>query len=518
LNPTETKSWAKLAAHASATSRKPLSELVTGEHALGSFEVGGCYFDFSKQNIDATTRTHLLSLAEEMTVEAERDRMLRGDSINLSENRAVLHTALREGADAGIDISKDIEDTHKRMFEISERIRSGVWRGYTGKPITDVVHIGIGGSHLGPELVVNAMSKQARTGPRIHFVANIDGNELFPILAGLNPETSFFIVASKSFTTLETQVNAQSARAWFLERTCSVSAIAQHFLAVTTNIEAAAQFGLPEQNLLPMRDWVGGRFSLWSTVGLPIAIALGADCFRHLLAGARTVDEHFIQTPLATNVPVLTALSAIWNYNFLGAGSLAILCYDERLRLLPAYLQQLEMESNGKGVTRDGSPVSIHTSGIVWGGTGTRGQHAYHQLLHQGTRAFTADFILIAKDDYDKPEHHQWLAANALAQSQAMAIGFEAEAEPHRNLPGNRPTTTIVMEQLGPFELGALLAVYEHKVFCQGIIWNINSFDQWGVEVGKRLAYPIYETLTQGIDHDQDTATAALIRHLRKTP
>mgnify|MGYP001468678446 FL=1 len=251
---------------------------------------------------------------------------------------------------------------------------------------------------------------------------------------------------------------------------------------------------------------------------MPIAIALGADCFRSLLAGARTVDEHFVQTPLATNVPVLTALSAIWNYNFLGAGSLAILCYDERLRLLPAYLQQLEMESNGKGVTRDGSPVSIHTSGILWGGTGTRGQHAYHQLLHQGTRAFTADFILIAKDDYDEPEHHQWLAANALAQSQAMAIGFKDEAEPHRNLPGNRPTTTIVMEQLGPFELGALLAVYEHKVFCQGIIWNINSFDQWGVEVGKRLAYPIYEALTQGIDHDRDTATAALIRHLRKTP
>lgn len=461
----------------------------------------------------------LLALAEQCQVQAKAAAMYAGERINQSEQRAVLHTALRNGApDAPEDIKAVVHDTLQRMFDLSESIRNGQYRGYTNKPIRDVVHIGIGGSHLGPELVVDALRDHCTTHLKFHFVVNIDANELHQTLTGLNPETTVFVVVSKSFGTLETQVNAASARSWFIERTGRLDAISKHFIGVTSNIEAATEFGLDPSQLLPMWNWVGGRFSLWSAVGIPILLSLGQAGFQQFLDGAKTVDEHFITQPAERNVPLLAALFATWNYNFLGAGSLAVLPYDERLALLADYLQQLEMESNGKSVQVDGQAVSTHTMPILWGGTGTRGQHAYHQLLHQGSRAYSADFIIVKHDIRRQPEHHRWLMANALAQSQAMAAGQDTPAEPHKQVPGNHPTTTVIMDDLGPFQLGALLAVYEHKVFCQGAIWNINSFDQWGVELGKQLARPIYAALAaQDSDEPstQDAATAHLISHLQ---
>lgn len=504
----QTKAWTQLAelAHQNTDELKDTVQAPT----LAQLQVGGCTFDFGKQWLNERILEALIGLADESGVDQLKDGMFAGAAINLSEERAVLHTALRQGA-PGVDANliNEVRRVQTQMSDLANSVRSGSWRGYTGRAITDVVHIGIGGSHLGPELVVSALPQN---GPNIHFAANIDGNDLYPILTRVNPETTLFIIASKSFTTLETQVNAQTARSWFLERTCSVEAIRQHFVAVTTNLEASTEFGLPETNLFPMWDWVGGRFSLWSAVGLPIMLAIGTDGFQALLSGAREVDEHFVQAPAEENIPLLSALCATWNYNFLGAASLAVLSYDERLALLPDYLQQLEMESNGKSISRKGEAIETHTMPILWGGTGTRGQHAYHQLLHQGTRAFTADFIIVAKDHLADAEHHHWLLANALAQSQAMAIGYTApEDQPHRDVPGNHPTTTIVLDELGPRQLGALLAVYEHKVFAQGAIWGINSFDQWGVELGKKLALPIYETLSSGADHPQDVATQRLI-------
>jgi len=487
-----------------------------------SHELAGCLFDFSKQWPDDAIVTELLALAEARGVLGRAKQMFGGEAINESENRAVMHAALRHGAPtASDDVKRSVTEAQRRLVRCAESVRSGGWRGYTNKPITDVVHIGIGGSHLGPELVVEALADYGSTPPKLHFVANIDATDLHRALIRLNPETTLFVVVSKSFNTLETRVNALSARSWFLERTGNREAIGQHFIGVTTNIPAALDFGLSEHCLFPIWDWVGGRFSLWSAVGLPILLSIGSEQFDAFLAGAREVDQHFTTAPPEQNVPLLSALFATWNYNFLGASSLAILPYDERLRLLADYLQQLEMESNGKSVTRTGEPVDSHTMPILWGGTGTKGQHAYHQLLHQGTRAYTADFVIVANDAHDRPEHHDWLLANALAQSQAMAIGFTADGQPHRDVPGNHPTTTIVLSELAPRQLGALLAVYEHKVFCQGVIWDINSFDQWGVELGKELAKPIYAELAHDNhpqQHDQqhqDAATRNLIRYIR---
>lgn len=517
MNPVKTPAWKNLAQIAAQKDLPSLSQL-TKQPTLDVLELSGCRFDFGKQRVNPEILNGLIALSEQCEIFAQRDQMLNGETINNSEARAVLHTALRSGAGkVSPDIANAVQDVQQRMAVMAEAVRNGTWRGYTDKPFTDVVHIGIGGSHLGPELVVRALSDTTPSSRlNIHFAANIDAHDLFTILPNLNPETTLFIIASKSFTTLETKVNAQSARSWFLERSCSTAAIAKHFVAITTNIAEALSFGLPEENLLPMWDWVGGRYSLWSAVGLPIMIALGVEGFQELLAGARSVDRHFVETEARVNIPLISALLGTWNYNFLGAGSFAVLSYDERLALLPDYLQQLEMESNGKSVTKDGDPVGIHTMPILWGGTGTRGQHAYHQLLHQGTRAFTADFILVAADDLDHAEHHNWLAANALAQSQAMAIGYDAPADqPHRQVPGNRATTTIILDELGPRQLGTLLAVYEHKVFCQGALWHINPFDQWGVELGKALAEPIYENLSGQQVHSQDLATQRLIEIIK---
>ncbi len=519
MNPTNTKSWQQLAAAANSLTSSPLAQLVDDRERAADLriDVAGITFDFARQWVDANSIAHLLGLAQETRVRQQARAMLAGEPINASEDRAVLHTALRGGADADPAIDAEVAETQQRMRQLARDIRTGAWRGYRGDAIRDIVHIGIGGSHLGPELAVRALGEFADDNLRVHFVANIDAHELRQALKGLDPATTLFIVVSKSFTTLETQVNAASARSWFLERTSAPEAIAKHFIAVTTNLSAAAEFGLGEENLLPMWDWVGGRFSLWSAVGLPLLCAIGERHYQAFLDGAKLMDNHFAEAPDQRNAPLLSALFATWNYNFLGAASLAVLSYDERLALLPDYLQQLEMESNGKSVDSNGQTVDYHTMPILWGGTGTKGQHAYHQLLHQGTRAYAADFIVVDDQADTLREHRNWLNANALAQGQAMASGFAAPAnEAYRNVPGNHPNTTMVLDGLTPGTLGALLATYEHKVFCQGAIWGINSFDQWGVELGKQLAKPIYAALQQNADDTaQDAATAQLIERLR---
>lgn len=479
-------------------------------------EAPGLLADFTRQRIDADVLRDLLALAEQQQLSTQIERLFRGDHVNTTEDRPALHSALRADAGEGPAATEGpVADTLQRLLGLADELRRGDRRGYTGRAFTDVVHIGIGGSHLGPELAVTALAGSAGGGLRCHFVANIDGAALTRTLAGVDPASTLFVVVSKSFSTLETRINAESARSWFLERTGSREALAQHFLAVSANVPAALQFGIAEPMVYPLWDWVGGRFSLWSAVGLPIALSAGPDAFRALLRGARDMDQHFRDTPLAGNAPVLMALAGIWNFNFLGAASLAVLPYDERLRLLPDYLQQLEMESNGKSVHLDGTPVGVHSMGIVWGGVGTNGQHAFHQLLHQGTRAFSADFIVARRPGHDLADHHRWLLANALAQSQAMMAGQDSD-DAHRRVPGDKGSTTLILDTLTPYALGALLALYEHKVFCQGVVWDINSFDQWGVEVGKRLAVPIHEQLGGASALHQDATTRHLIERLRR--
>ena len=514
--------WTPLFAHGTRLETTPLGVLLKDEQRNQRLRhsLGGCLIDFSRQHVDLETLQSLAKLTRESGVYALRDALFSEQNINLSEDRAVLHPALRDGIEGlSSERAEAIAVTRDRLYALAESLRCGSWRGSTGKAIEDVVHIGIGGSHLGPELLVRALEGYQDSHLRFHFVANIDAGDLSAALRHLNPETTLFIVVSKSFGTLETQVNAASARSWFLERTGEVNALAQHFIGITAKVDAAQEFGIPQQNIYPLWDWVGGRFSLWSAVGLPVLLAIGPDHFDALLRGARTVDRHFLQTSDLDNLPALNAALAFWNFNILGCTSLAILCYDERLALLPDYLQQLEMESNGKSVNRHGNLIDYPTMPILWGGTGCNGQHAYHQLLHQGTSAYAADFVLVGADEHQYAEHHRWLNANAIAQGQAMAMGFvpQGSGEEHRRVSGGHPSTTIILDQLGPQEMGALLAIYEHKVLSLGALWDINSFDQWGVELGKNLARPIFAQLEDVTEPDnQDQATGALIKHLQK--
>lgn len=522
MNSSRTELWKALSEYRNAL--PPLKQLLldADRQQKLTLQLGDCLFDFSKQRIDDNVLAHFSALSDQSNILTQRDALFAGAPINTSENRSVLHMALRDGApDVTADIQQDVRDVRARMTQLCTDLYAGRWLGYSGKRITDVVHIGIGGSHLGPELVEGALADHRTGRLRLHFAANIDAEALLSIFAErtLNPETTLFVIASKSFNTLETLYNAQTARSWFLERTSDVTAIAQHFVAVTNNIQAAAEFGLPQANLLPMWDWVGGRFSVWSAVGLPVLLSIGPDNFERFLAGAQAADKHFRETDdIALNIPLLAAMCALWNINVLGAQSLVTLSYDERLALLPSFLQQLEMESNGKRVNQTNQPIDYATMPTLWGGTGTQGQHAYHQQLHQGTTEYAADFILVADREHDIAEHRHWLLANGLAQSQAMALGRETE-EAFRQVPGNRANTTIVMNTLSPEAMGTLLAVYEHKVFCLGVLWDINSFDQWGVELGKDLAPPIYNALTSDLTDtgpEQDASTTALIAHIKQ--
>jgi glucose-6-phosphate isomerase len=521
MKPEALPSWKALSRLASehVRGREPAAELIV--------EAAGLYVDLSKHRLDERILNSLMTMATDRALDERIEDLFTGRIVNFSEGRAALHTALRASEADMPALARPARAEMDRALAFADAVRDGRHRGTTGETITTVVHIGIGGSHLGPELAVEALSQPSPGGPRITFVANIDAEALDRALAGIDPHRTLFIVASKSFSTLETRINAQSARSWFLERTGSVGAIASHFVAISANVDAAREFGIPSENVFAMWDWVGGRYSVWSPVGLPVALAIGSAGFRQFLAGAREIDLHFRAAPFEANLPVLMALIGIWNYNFLGINNQAILPYAERLRLLPDFLQQLTMESNGKSVHQDGTPVGIHTMPVVWGGRGTNGQHAFHQLLHQGTRSFAADFILVGDASHasagtprardagmvTRLQHQRWLLANGLAQSQAMLQGHEDD-DPHRRIRGGKGTTTVVLSSLTPAALGALIALYEHVVFCQGVIWNINSFDQWGVELGKRLAVPIYEQLGGKPAVTQDPSTRGLIRYL----
>ena len=479
--------------------------------------VGPLLVEFARQGIDEQTLAALVQLAQESHVPDAIEAQFRGEAINTTEGRAVLHTALRAPVnERPASVADEIEREQGRMLDFAEALRTGEHVGFTGKPIRTLIHIGIGGSHLGPHLACEALARPpGRRPPDIRFLANIDGHATAAALAGLDPETTFFVAVSKSFGTEETLANAVAARSWFLERALQPAALARHFGAITANVEAAREFGVCAQTCFPMWDWVGGRFSVWSAVGLPVAVRLGRQGFRDFLAGAHRMDRHFRTAPIERNVPMLLALAGILNANFRGASSHAVLAYDHRLRRLPDFLQQLEMESNGKSVRADGEPGAVHTAPVVWGGEETNGQHAFHQLLHQGTRTVSADLIAVVDPGHRHLDHHQRLLAHCLAQGEALQRGDNTE-DPHRRTPGSRPTTTILLDELTPHALGALLALYEQKVFSAGTLLQINSFDQWGVELGKRLAVPIQQILASDTAPTaDDPTTAALIAAIK---
>lgn len=501
---------------------------------------GDILLDYSKNRIDDELWSLLLNLAKSRNVEKARDAMFAGEKINFTEDRAVLHIALRNRQNRpilvnGKDVTTDVNAVLDHMKEFTGQVVSGQWKGYTGKPITDVINIGIGGSDLGPLMVTEALKPYANH-LKVHFVSNIDGTHLAEVLKRLNPETSLFIIASKTFTTQETITNATSAKSWFLDAAKDPSAVAKHFVALSTNAEKVTSFGIDANNMFGFWDWVGGRYSLWSAIGLSISLYIGYDNFEKLLEGANFMDDHFTSQPLEKNAPVILALLGVWYSNFYGAETHALLPYDQYLHRFAAYFQQGDMESNGKYVTRSGSVVPYSTGPIVWGEPGTNGQHAFYQLIHQGTRLIPCDFIAPAQthNPISNGIHHKILLANFLAQTEALMKGKtaeEAQAEleksgmspdavskilPHKVFQGNRPTNSIVVKKITPFILGSLIALYEHKIFTQGVIWDINSFDQWGVELGKQLAKAIEPELQDSAPvTSHDASTNGLINFLK---
>ena len=495
-----------------------------------SLQVGALLLDYSKNRITDETMALLVRLAEEADVVGWRERMFGGEKINNTESRAVLHVALRNRGNRpilvdGEDVMPKVNAVLGKMGAFAERVRSGEWRGYGGARITDVVNIGIGGSDLGPQVVVQALMPYRHPQLKAHFISNIDGTHVKEALESLNPETTLFIVASKTFTTQETMTNAHYARTWFLARSQDDRHIARHFVAVSTNREAVTAFGIDPANMFEFWDWVGGRYSLWSAIGLSIMLAVGVARFNALLDGAHEMDEHFRHAPLERNMPVILALVGVWYNNFFAAQSQAILPYDHALRSLPAYLQQADMESNGKSVDRDGKAVGYDTGPIIWGASGINGQHAFYQLLHQGTRLIPADFIVAVEPHDPLREHHDILLANFLAQTEALMRGRtreETQAQTsqfvqHKVFDGNHPSNAILLQKLTPHALGMLIALYEHKIFVQGVIWNLNSYDQWGVELGKQLASRILPELHADAPVDShDASTNALINHYRR--
>ena len=544
-NPSERPEWRALETHAASLASTHLRDLFAGDADRGRrlcVELPGLLFDYSKHVMTDDTRQLLLELAKACGVEARRDAMFRGDAINVTEGRSVLHAALRGGAQAGLEVDGEDVDALVRgelekVAALSEQIGAGELRGFTGEPLTDIVNIGIGGSDLGPVMVTEALRAYRRPGIRTYFVSNIDGADLEKVLASVRAETTLFLVASKSFGTDETLTNARSARSWLWERLgvdAQSGAVAKHFYALSANPERVREFGIAEANRLTFWDWVGGRYSLWSAIGTSIACAVGMENFESLLAGAREVDEHFREAPLAENIPVWMALLGVWHANFRGSASHAVLPYHQDLHRFPAYLQQADMESNGKRTRRGGEPVEGYDTGpVVWGEPGTNGQHAFYQLIHQGTRVVPADFLLFARAAHERQVHHDKLIANGIAQTEALMRGrtlAEAEEElrasglaeaevqklaAHKTFPGNRSTSTFFADVLDPRTLGMLIALYEHKIFVQGVIWDVNSFDQMGVELGKHLATQIYSEIRGEGEHAHDSSTSHLVRRYR---
>ena len=493
--------------------------------------------DYSKNLVSDETMSLLFGLARASDVESWRDRMFHGEKINDTEHRAVLHVALRNRSDNpinidGEDVMPAVRGVIDHMSEFAARVRSGEWRGYTGKRITDVVNVGIGGSDLGPKMVYQALKPYRHPQMKAHFISNIDGAHTEEILGHLDPETTLFIVSSKTFTTQETITNANTCRSWFLATAGDVQHIAKHFVAVSTNREAVIDFGINPDNMFEFWDWVGGRYSLWSAIGLSIILLVGEENFIALLEGAHAMDNHFSSAPLAQNMPVILAMLGIWYNNFFGAETHAILPYDHYLRSLPMYLEQADMESNGKSVDRDGHHVNYNTGPIVWGATGINGQHAFYQLIHQGTKLIPADFIASVQTHSRLKEQHDIMMSNFFAQTEALMRGRTLEETraaieaaginvddvldrlPHMVFEGNHPSNTLLLKKLTPYNLGSLIALYEHKIFVQGIIWNLNSYDQWGVELGKQLAKTILKEIeTSAIGPEHDSSTSHLISY-----
>ncbi|HJX63290.1 MAG TPA: glucose-6-phosphate isomerase [Polyangia bacterium] len=540
---TQRPAWKALAAHHQQIQKLPLRKLFADDAKRGqrfTAEAAGLFLDFSKNCITDQTLKLLLQLAGESGLRGKMDAMFSGAKINVTENRAVLHVALRapKGATILVDgknVVPEVRAVLDKMAEFSNRVRSGEWKGQTGKRIKNVVNIGIGGSDLGPVMVCEALRPYRRDDLDLHFVSNVDGSHVAEALKRVDPETTLFLVASKTFTTQETMANAHSACAWFLQHAKDERAIAKHFVALSTNAKEVTKFGIAPENMFVFWNWVGGRYSLWSSIGLSIALGVGFDNFRALLEGAHDMDEHFRTAPLERNLPVTLALLGIWYNNFFDADTHAILPYDQYLSRFPAYFQQGDMESNGKRVTRDGQVVNYQTGPVIWGEPGTNGQHAFYQLLHQGTKLVPCDFLASVETHNPIGEHHTLLLANFLAQTEALMQGrseAEARAEleaagikgealaallPHKVFPGNRPTNSILYQKLDPRTLGKLIALYEHKIFVQGVIWNVNSYDQWGVELGKKLANAILPELrAPGTVSSHDCSTNGLIDEIKR--
>lgn len=501
MNDLPHKAWPTVAEHAEKLKQTSLNDLFKADEERASrffLEAAGLRLDYSKNFYTGETESLLEQLCQDIDLNGKIQQMFAGAIVNETEQRAALHTLLRAQSSPAPTLDSDfgaVTTTLAKIAKISEAIRSGDWCGSTGRPIRQIVHIGIGGSFLGPNMVDEALSSLRTKGKDIecHYVANVDAHHITRVLDSIEPEETLVIVVSKTFSTLETKANAMTARAWLSE---ALSDITPHLLAVSTNIEAAVEFGVATENILPMWDWVGGRYSLWSAVGVPIAVRYGFEAFNQLLAGAAEMDQHFLHANPKNNIPVILGFLGLLYQHCFNSHSHAVLTYDHRLRLLPDHLQQVDMESNGKAVTADGASVDYSTGAIIWGGEGTNGQHAFHQLLHQGTRFTGIDFIMTLKPDHPLQDHHDKLIASCLSQSQALMVGrsktqLQNEPSPlkqaHKVMPGNRPSNTIVIEQITPASVGALIAMYEHKVFVQAMFWQINPFDQWGVELGKEL-------------------------------
>ncbi len=504
-----------------------------------SLSACGIMLDYSKNLITDSSWQALQQLAQHSQLQNRLNAMLAGDKINNTEQRSVWHTMLRKTDVSGLtldgeDIGGQILACRQKMTALVNQLHQGDYKGYSGKVITDLIWVGIGGSLLGPQMAVEALTPYHCSPVKLHFAGNIDGAVVSDVVKTLDPATTLVVVASKSFGTEETKQNALAIRQWFTDHGADSNAIARHFWATSSNIKAAAEFGIIEQNILPMWDWVGGRYSLWSAIGLPVALMIGNAHFAQLLQGAEAMDQHFITAPCSENLPLTLALLGIWYINGFGCQAQALLPYSHYLRLLPSYVQQLDMESNGKSVDVNGLPLTEATAPVIWGDAGTNGQHAYHQLLHQSALAVPADFILPLQPAHDLTDHHQRLAAHCFAQTQALmqgktlqeatdeclAAGMTAQQAaalaPHKVSPGNKPSNTLLLPQLSPYYLGALIALYEHKVFCQGVLWQLNSFDQWGVELGKQLSGPIYQALGGADASRLDSSTQALISHFMR--
>lgn len=535
---TSLTTWQQLESHASEMKNEHMNTLFKADSQRFekfSLKLPSMLLDYSKNIINQKTLTLLFALARDIKLETWRDRMFTGERINFTEDRAVLHTALRNRSSNptildGVNITNEIEKELALMQAFVEQVREGKWKGYSGKRITDIVNIGVGGSNLGPQMVTEALKQYSDNSLNVHYVSNVDGTQIADVLRPLTPENVLFIVSSKTFTTTETMTNANTAQQWLTSSSFDDSAIAKHFVAVTANKDNALKFGIQKQNIFGMWDWVGGRFSLWSAIGLPIALDLGFDKFIELLEGAHDIDQHFCQTELESNAPVILALLSVWNCTFLGAQSQAILPYDQSLHMLSAYLQQAEMESNGKSVDWDGNAIDYPTVPSIWGELGINGQHAFYQYLHQSNNVVPSDFIGSVESVTPVKEHHETLMANFFAQTQALMCGVDEtqvradlkakgrteeyinKVAPHKVHKGNRPTNSILMTRISPHVLGSLIALYEHKIFVQGVILKICSFDQWGVELGKGLANKIQDELISGeLNEHHDNSTAGLI-------